>query len=124
MPSSHPAMKTSGNSRPFDAWLWWPTVASVIIGARDDDQLRDNLGAVGWSLTAAQVAPLDAASATTPIYPYWHQWQLKERNPTSRRVHKWTRLEDFKGAGRGPPLVREVNSRTSPHLRPSPWLGF
>ena len=42
----------------------------------------------------------------------------------SRRVHKWTRLEVFKREGRGPPLVREVNSRTSPHLRPSPWLGF
>jgi hypothetical protein len=35
----------------------------------------------------------------------------------SRRVHKWTRLEGFERAGRGPPLVREVNSRTSPHLR-------
>jgi hypothetical protein len=43
---------------------------------------------------------------------------------SSRRVHKWTRLDHFERAGRGPPLVREVNSRTSPHLRPSPWLGF
>src|ERR1039458_4435855 len=59
-----------------------PTVARVIIGARDEAQLSDNLGAVGWSLTASQVARLDAASATTPIYPYWHQWQFKERNPT------------------------------------------
>jgi aryl-alcohol dehydrogenase-like predicted oxidoreductase len=59
-----------------------PTVASVIIGARDEAQLRDNLGAVGWNLTAAQVARLDAASAITPIYPYCHQWQFKERNPT------------------------------------------
>src|SRR5450759_3027189 len=42
----------------------------------------------------------------------------------SRRVHKWTRLESLSGAGRDPPLVREVNSRTSPHLRPSPWLGL
>ena len=47
-------------------------VASVIIGARDEDQLRDNLGAVGWRLTTAQVARLEDASATTPIYPYWH----------------------------------------------------
>ena len=52
------------------------------MGARDEDHLRDNLGAVGWSLTAEQVARLDAASATTPIYPYRHQWQFKERNPT------------------------------------------
>ena len=59
-----------------------PTVSSVIIGARDEAQLRDNLGAVGWDLTAAQVARLDAASATTPIYPYWQQWQFKERNRT------------------------------------------
>jgi len=59
-----------------------PSVASVIIGARDETQLRDNLGAVGWNLTAAQVAKLDAASATTPIYPYWHQRQFRERNPT------------------------------------------
>jgi len=41
----------------------------------------------------------------------------------SRRVHKWTRLEGFSGKGGCPPLVREVNSRTSPHLRPSLWLG-
>lgn len=58
-----------------------PTVASVIIGARNEAQLKDNLGAVGWNLTAAQVAKLDAASATTPIYPYWHQRQFAERNP-------------------------------------------
>ncbi|GAF96194.1 unnamed protein product, partial [marine sediment metagenome] len=43
-----------------------PTVSSVIIGARTEDQLRQNLGAVGWVLTAQQMAQLDAASATTP----------------------------------------------------------
>ncbi len=48
------------------AWLLSrPTVASVIIGARDEAQLRDNLGAVGWTLTADQIARLDAASAVT-----------------------------------------------------------
>ncbi len=75
----------TGKSVPQVALNWLlerPTVASVIIGARDENQLRDNLGAVGWSLSAEQVARLDAASATTPIYPYWHQWQFKERNPT------------------------------------------
>jgi aryl-alcohol dehydrogenase-like predicted oxidoreductase len=58
-----------------------PTIATVIIGARNADQLRQNLGAVGWNLDPAQVAQLDAASATTPIYPYWHQRGFTERNP-------------------------------------------
>jgi aryl-alcohol dehydrogenase-like predicted oxidoreductase len=58
-----------------------PTVANVIIGARDETQLRQNLGAIGWNLTPEQVARLDAASAVPPAYPYWHQKQFKERNP-------------------------------------------
>src|SRR3954471_4760977 len=58
-----------------------PTVATLIIGARDEAQLRQNLGAVGWNLTPEQVARLDAASAVTPIYPYWHQRGFAERNP-------------------------------------------
>jgi len=47
-----------------------PTVSSVIIGARDEAQLRDNLGAVGWTLTPEQVAMLDAASDVLPPYPH------------------------------------------------------
>ncbi|CAN5901002.1 aldo/keto reductase [soil metagenome] len=58
-----------------------PTVASVVIGARDESQLRQNLAAIGWNLTPAQVAKLDAASATTLAYPYWHQRGFTERNP-------------------------------------------
>ena len=58
-----------------------PTVANVIVGARDEHQLRQNLGAVGWNLDRAQVAKLDAASAVTPAYPHWHQAQFAERNP-------------------------------------------
>ncbi len=58
-----------------------PSVANVIIGARNEEQLRQNLGAVGWALSAEQVATLDAASATTPVYPYWHQRGFAERNP-------------------------------------------
>jgi aryl-alcohol dehydrogenase-like predicted oxidoreductase len=59
-----------------------PTVSTVIIGARNEEQLRQNLGAVGWSLTPAQMAKLDAASNVTPIYPYWHQrGHFAERNP-------------------------------------------
>ncbi|WP_174299910.1 aldo/keto reductase [Caulobacter sp. S45] len=58
-----------------------PTVASVIIGARDEAQLRQNLGAVGWTLTPDQVKRLDEASAKPKAYPYWHQLGYTERNP-------------------------------------------
>ena len=58
-----------------------PTVANLIIGARDEQQLRQNLGALGWKLTPEQIAALDAASDTTPAYPYWHQRGFQERNP-------------------------------------------
>jgi aryl-alcohol dehydrogenase-like predicted oxidoreductase len=76
--------KETGKTVPQIAinWLFQrPTVATVIIGARNAEQLRQNLGAVGWNLDPAQVAQLDAASATTPIYPYWHQLGFTERNP-------------------------------------------
>jgi aryl-alcohol dehydrogenase-like predicted oxidoreductase len=67
------------------AWLLSrPTVSSVIIGARNESQLRDNLGAVGWSLSADQIARLDAASAVTPAYPYYPYWReggFKTVNP-------------------------------------------
>jgi len=74
----------TGRTVPQIALNWLlgrPTVSTVIIGARDEGQLRDNLGAVGWSLTPEQVARLDAASAVTPPYPYWHQRGFAERNP-------------------------------------------
>ncbi len=58
-----------------------PTVANVIVGARNEEQLRQNLGAVGWSLTTEQVVTLDAASERPKIYPYWHQAGFAERNP-------------------------------------------
>jgi aryl-alcohol dehydrogenase-like predicted oxidoreductase len=58
-----------------------PTVASVILGARNEAQLRQNLGAVGWSLSADARAALDAVTETTSIYPYWHQRQFAERIP-------------------------------------------
>ena len=50
-----------------------PTISSLVIGARNEDQLKQNLGAVGWSLTPDQIAKLDKASATKMTYPYWHQ---------------------------------------------------
>lgn len=58
-----------------------PGVSTVIMGARHEEQLRANLGAVGWSLTADQVAKLEAASSVPMTYPYWHQAQFTERNP-------------------------------------------
>jgi aryl-alcohol dehydrogenase-like predicted oxidoreductase len=65
-----------------------PTIASVIIGARDEAQLRENLGAIGWNLTSEQVARLDAASETPTIYPYWHQRGFQERNPLPVKLYK------------------------------------
>jgi aryl-alcohol dehydrogenase-like predicted oxidoreductase len=76
--------RETGKSVPQVALNWLltrPTVATVIIGARDEAQLKDNLGAVGWSLSAEQVARLDAASDTPLAYPYWHQRGFTERNP-------------------------------------------
>jgi aryl-alcohol dehydrogenase-like predicted oxidoreductase len=58
-----------------------PTVSNVIVGARNEEQLRQNLGSVGWNLTPDQVARLDKASTVTPIYPNWHQHGFTERNP-------------------------------------------
>ena len=76
--------KETGKTVPQIALNWLlqrPTVATVIIGARNEEQLRQNLGAVGWNLTPEQVARLDAASVRTPTYPYWHQKNFAERNP-------------------------------------------
>jgi aryl-alcohol dehydrogenase-like predicted oxidoreductase len=76
--------RETGKTVPQIALNWLlqrPTVASVIIGARNEEQLRQNLDAAGWNLTPEQVAKLDSASDTTPIYPYWHQRQFIERNP-------------------------------------------
>jgi aryl-alcohol dehydrogenase-like predicted oxidoreductase len=77
--------KETGKTVPQVALNWLlarPTVSTVIIGARNEDQLRQNLGAVGWKLSAAQIAKLDAASAVSPAYPYWHQrGTFPERNP-------------------------------------------
>jgi aryl-alcohol dehydrogenase-like predicted oxidoreductase len=76
--------RETGKTVPQVALNWLlqrPTVSTVIIGARNEEQLRQNLAAGGWSLTPAQVATLDRASEVKPIYPYWHQMQFAERNP-------------------------------------------
>jgi aryl-alcohol dehydrogenase-like predicted oxidoreductase len=58
-----------------------PSVDNIVIGARDEAQLLQNLGALGWNLTSEEVATLDAVSRETPVYPYWHQVGFEERNP-------------------------------------------
>jgi len=81
--------KETGKTVPQVALNWLlhrPTVSTVIIGARNEQQLKDNLGAIGWNLTPDQVKKLDQASAVAMPYPYWHQRQFKERNPFPTRV--------------------------------------
>jgi aryl-alcohol dehydrogenase-like predicted oxidoreductase len=76
--------RETGKTVPQVALAWVlsrPTVSSVIIGARNEEQLRQNLGAVGFALTAAQVKTLDDASSRPLTYPYWHQRQFRDRNP-------------------------------------------
>jgi aryl-alcohol dehydrogenase-like predicted oxidoreductase len=75
----------TGKTIPQIALNWLlqrPTVSTVLIGARDEKQLRDNLGAVGWNLSAPHMQRLDAASRVTPPYPYYPYWngQFSERN--------------------------------------------
>src|SRR4051812_3393614 len=70
--------KETGKSVPQIALNWLlqrPTISSVIVGARNEEQLRQNLGSVGWNLTVEQMKKLDHVSATTLTYPYWHQRQ-------------------------------------------------
>ena len=74
----------TGKSVPQIALAWLltrPTVATLIIGARTEAQLRDNIAAVGWQLTPAQILALEVASAADLPYPYWHQADFRSRNP-------------------------------------------
>lgn len=74
----------TGRSVPQIALNWLmqrPTVSSIIIGARNEEQLLQNLKAAEFTLNKEQIAILDQASAQTKIYPYWHQEQFVERNP-------------------------------------------
>lgn len=76
--------KETGKTVPQISLNWLlqrPTVSTLVIGARNEEQLQANLGAVGWSLTREQVAKLDAASERPLAYPYWHQRGFSERNP-------------------------------------------
>lgn len=58
-----------------------PTVSTIVIGARNEEQLTQNINAEGWRLTDQQVLKLDEASAAPIPYPYWHQRQFEDRNP-------------------------------------------
>ncbi len=75
----------TGKTVPQIALNWLlqrPTVATLVIGARNEEQLRANLGAIGWNLSADHIAKLDAVSAVNPPYPYWHQRaHFSDRNP-------------------------------------------
>jgi aryl-alcohol dehydrogenase-like predicted oxidoreductase len=76
--------KETGKTVPQIALNWLlrrPTVSTLIVGARNEEQLKQNLGAIGWELTKEQVARLDKASELPKAYPYWHQVQFSERNP-------------------------------------------
>jgi aryl-alcohol dehydrogenase-like predicted oxidoreductase len=76
--------RETGKTVPQIALNWLltrPTVASVIIGARTESQLHDNLGAIGWRLDAAHITKLDAASVRPAAYPYWHQRSVAVINP-------------------------------------------
>jgi aryl-alcohol dehydrogenase-like predicted oxidoreductase len=69
-------VQQTGKSIPQIAMNWLlgkKTISSVIIGARDEAQLIENIGATGWSLTEEQNALLEAASDVSPAYPVWHQ---------------------------------------------------
>lgn len=82
--------KQTGKTIPQVAIAWLltrPTVANVVMGARNEEQLRANLGSVGWKLDCEHIQKLDDASDLTPIYPYWHQWQFLERNPRPVAMH-------------------------------------
>ncbi len=77
--------KETGKTVPQIALNWLitrPTVATVVMGARNEDQLKANLASVGWALTPEQIRKLDKASEQPKAYPYWHQDGFRDRNPS------------------------------------------
>lgn len=74
----------TGKTVPQIALNWLlqrPSVSTLVIGARNEEQLRQNLGAIGWNLTPDQVKRLETASAVPVAYPYWHQKKFPQINP-------------------------------------------
>lgn len=77
--------KETGKTVPQIALNWLlqrPTVCNIVIGARNEEQLRQNLDCVGWNLTKTQIKKLDQASHRPIAYPYWHQAQFSTLIPT------------------------------------------
>ncbi len=75
--------RETGKAIPQVALNWLlqrPTVCNIVIGARNEEQLVQNIGAVGWTLSAEQIAALDAASDVPPAYPVWHQRDFPQLN--------------------------------------------
>jgi aryl-alcohol dehydrogenase-like predicted oxidoreductase len=72
-----------------------PTVDTIIFGARNEDQLKQNLGSIGWNLTLDQVQRLDKASEILPAYPYWHQrdFPMLKAHPALYGDLKWNKSE-------------------------------
>jgi aryl-alcohol dehydrogenase-like predicted oxidoreductase len=83
--------RARGKTIPQVALNWLlrrPGITSLILGARNEKQLQENLGAVGWALTEEEVRRLEAVSATPELYPYWHQHTSQlERNPFFQREY-------------------------------------
>ena len=76
--------KETGKTVPQIALNWLlsrPGIANLVIGARNEEQLKQNLGALGWKLTPEQIKKLDDASRRPPAYPYWHQMGFDSINP-------------------------------------------
>ena len=76
--------RETGKSIPQVSLNWLlqrPTISSLIIGARTEEQLKENLACTGWNLSVEQIKKLDDASAVQPTYPYWHQQQKPGLNP-------------------------------------------
>jgi aryl-alcohol dehydrogenase-like predicted oxidoreductase len=89
----------TGKTIPQIALNWLlqrPTVSTVLIGARNEAQLTENLGAIGWSLSAEHIHKLDTVSSVAPPYPYYHYWtgQFAERAPTPVSVAAHLRITD------------------------------
>ena len=77
--------KETGKTVPQIAINWLttqPTVSTIVLGARNEEQLRANLASVGWSLTPDQLERLDRVSEQPKAYPYWHQDGFRSRNPS------------------------------------------
>lgn len=91
--------KETGKSLSQIALNWLlqrPTVDTIIFGARNEEQLKQNLAAIGWNLTLDQVQRLDKASEILPSYPYWHQrdFPMLKAHPELYGDLKWNKTQN------------------------------